>query len=108
MVALAGASPTEALAMASTTPADAIGLRNRGRLALGQRADLVLWSGDLHVQSAIDELHDGASMPFVQGGRQHDVDGPGNVGDGIAAEAHAADVAVVTKRIAGRDGCVPR
>ena len=53
MVALAGASPTEALAMASTAPADAIGLRNRGRLALGQRADLVLWSGDLHVQWAI-------------------------------------------------------
>ncbi|MFL5306783.1 MAG: N-acetylglucosamine-6-phosphate deacetylase [Polyangia bacterium] len=53
MVTLAGATPAEALAMASTVPADAIGLRDRGRLALGQRADLVLWSADLTVETTI-------------------------------------------------------
>ncbi len=39
--------------MASTVAADAIGLRDRGRLALGQRADLVLWSADLAVETTI-------------------------------------------------------
>jgi len=53
MVSLAGATPPQALAMASTVPADAIRLRDRGRLALGQRADLVLWSPDLTVQTTI-------------------------------------------------------
>lgn len=53
MVTLAGATPAESLAMASTVPADAIGLRDRGRLALGQRADLVLWSNDLTVERTI-------------------------------------------------------
>ncbi|HSS38301.1 MAG TPA: N-acetylglucosamine-6-phosphate deacetylase [Polyangia bacterium] len=53
MVALGGATPAEALAMASTVAADAIGLRDRGRLALGQRADLVLWSADLAVETTI-------------------------------------------------------
>ncbi|HVV16858.1 MAG TPA: N-acetylglucosamine-6-phosphate deacetylase [Polyangia bacterium] len=53
MVTLGGATPAEALSMASIVPADAIGLRDRGRLALGQRADLVLWSADLAVETTI-------------------------------------------------------
>jgi len=53
MVRLAGATPAQALAMASTVPAAAIGLRDRGRIAVGQRADLVLWSADLAVQSTL-------------------------------------------------------
>lgn len=53
MVTLAGATPAEALTMASTVPSDAISLRDRGRLALGQRADLVLWSDDLTVERTI-------------------------------------------------------
>ncbi len=53
MVALAGASPAQALAMGSTVPADAIGLRDRGRIAPGQRADLVLWSAELAVENAV-------------------------------------------------------
>ncbi|HXJ23520.1 MAG TPA: N-acetylglucosamine-6-phosphate deacetylase [Polyangia bacterium] len=53
MVRLAGATPAEALAMASAVPADAIGLTDRGRLVAGQRADLVLWSTDLFVEAAI-------------------------------------------------------
>jgi N-acetylglucosamine-6-phosphate deacetylase len=53
MIALGGATTAQALAMASTVPADSIGLRDRGRLALGQRADLVLWSADLTVQTTI-------------------------------------------------------
>ncbi len=34
-------------------PGRRLGFANRGRLAVGRRADLALWSGDLHVQSAI-------------------------------------------------------
>jgi N-acetylglucosamine-6-phosphate deacetylase len=53
MVALAGATPAEALAMASTVPAAAIGLHDRGRIAVDQRADLVLWSADLAVETTL-------------------------------------------------------
>jgi len=53
MVRLAGATPAQALRMASTVPADAIGLRDRGRIAAGQRADLVLWSAELAVQTTL-------------------------------------------------------
>ena len=44
MVALGGARLEEALAMASTVPAARLGLDDRGRLEVGRRADLVLWS----------------------------------------------------------------
>jgi N-acetylglucosamine-6-phosphate deacetylase len=53
MVRLAGATPPQALAMASTIPAQAIALSDRGRIAAGQRADLVLWSADLAVETVI-------------------------------------------------------
>lgn len=53
MVRLAGATPAEALAMASTVPAEAVGLTDRGRLATGLRADLTLWSADLSVEQTI-------------------------------------------------------
>jgi N-acetylglucosamine-6-phosphate deacetylase len=53
MVALGGATEAEALAMASSVPAEVIGLRDRGRIAPGQRADLVLWSADLAVQATL-------------------------------------------------------
>ncbi|MEV6284925.1 amidohydrolase family protein [Kribbella sp. NPDC051770] len=42
----AGLRPTEALAAATTTPAEVFGLDDRGRLAVGARADLVLVDGD--------------------------------------------------------------
>ncbi|TDV57472.1 imidazolonepropionase-like amidohydrolase [Actinophytocola oryzae] len=41
-----GISPTQALAAATTAPARVFGLADRGRVAPGQRADLVLVSGD--------------------------------------------------------------
>ncbi len=41
-----GISPARALAAATTEPARAFGLTDRGRVAPGQRADLVLVSGD--------------------------------------------------------------
>jgi imidazolonepropionase-like amidohydrolase len=42
----AGLSPVAALAAATSVPADAFGLADRGRIAVGRRADLVLVDGD--------------------------------------------------------------
>jgi len=42
----AGLSPVEALRAATSAPADAFGLADRGRIAAGLRADLVLVEGD--------------------------------------------------------------
>jgi imidazolonepropionase-like amidohydrolase len=42
----AGLSPVAALATATSAPADAFGLGDRGRIAVGRRADLVLVDGD--------------------------------------------------------------
>jgi N-acetylglucosamine-6-phosphate deacetylase len=53
MVALGGARPEEALTMATAVPAACIGLADRGRLAVGRRADLVLWSAELQIVSTM-------------------------------------------------------
>jgi len=45
-LATAGLSPAQALAAATSAPADAFGLSDRGRIAPGQRADLLLVEGD--------------------------------------------------------------
>lgn len=42
----AGFTPTEALAAATSQPADIFGLKDRGRIAAGMRADLVLLDAD--------------------------------------------------------------
>src|SRR5690606_33101637 len=42
----AGLTPEQALRAATSAPADAFGLTDRGRIAVGQRADLVLVDGD--------------------------------------------------------------
>ena len=46
LLAAAGLSPIEALAAATSRPADAFGLDDRGRIAPDKRADLVLVEGD--------------------------------------------------------------
>jgi len=48
LVAFAGCTPAEALCAASTTPAAALGLADRGRIEPGAVADLVLFDDDLH------------------------------------------------------------
>jgi N-acetylglucosamine-6-phosphate deacetylase len=53
MVALGGARIEDALAMASTVAAAAIGLIDTGRLAVGLRADLTLWSTNVEVTGAV-------------------------------------------------------
>jgi len=53
MAGLAGARLEDALAMASTVPAAAIGLADTGRLAVGQAADLALWSAAMEVTATI-------------------------------------------------------
>ena len=39
--------------MATAVPAARLGLADRGRLEVGRRADLVLWSADLRVVSTL-------------------------------------------------------
>lgn len=47
-----GITPSRAIAMATTIPADAVGLHDRGRIALGRRADLVAFArSDLSVRA---------------------------------------------------------
>jgi len=53
MVALGGAQLEDALSMATAVPAARLGLADRGRLEVGRRADLVLWSADLQVASTV-------------------------------------------------------
>jgi N-acetylglucosamine-6-phosphate deacetylase len=53
MAGVAGARIEDALAMASTVPAAAIGLTDVGRIAVGQVADLTLWSTAMEVTAAI-------------------------------------------------------
>ena len=47
------ASVGEALHMATKVPASLIGQDDRGAIRVGARADLVLWSHDLHVQQTM-------------------------------------------------------
>jgi adenine deaminase len=55
-----GISPAQALAAATTEPARVFGLADRGRVAAGQRADLVLVSGnpltDITATRAIERI----------------------------------------------------
>jgi N-acetylglucosamine-6-phosphate deacetylase len=53
MAGLAGARIEDALAMASSVPAAAIGLADVGRIAVGQTADLTLWSTAMEVTATI-------------------------------------------------------
>jgi N-acetylglucosamine-6-phosphate deacetylase len=53
MAGVAGARLEDALAMASTVPAAAIGLADAGRIAIGQAADLALWSAAMEVTATI-------------------------------------------------------
>jgi N-acetylglucosamine-6-phosphate deacetylase len=53
MAGVAGARLEDALGMASTVPAAAIGLADVGRIATGQVADLALWSTAMEVTATI-------------------------------------------------------
>jgi N-acetylglucosamine-6-phosphate deacetylase len=53
MVGLGGARAEEALTMATSVPAARLGLADRGRLAVGRRADLALWTDELQLVSTM-------------------------------------------------------
>lgn len=55
LVAFTGCTPAEALGCASRVPADLLGLADRGRIAEGARADLVLLDESLHVRHTLLE-----------------------------------------------------
>jgi N-acetylmuramic acid 6-phosphate etherase/N-acetylglucosamine-6-phosphate deacetylase len=46
----AGIAPETAIAAATSRPADALHLADRGRIAPGQRADLIWWDDQFHIQ----------------------------------------------------------
>ena len=50
LVAMTGADWTTAVRMATATPAECLGLEDRGVIALGARADLVVLDDDLNVR----------------------------------------------------------
>jgi N-acetylglucosamine-6-phosphate deacetylase len=52
-VAFTGAAPEQALHMATAVPARLLGLTDKGRLAAGYDADLVLWSDALEVTTTL-------------------------------------------------------
>ena len=53
MAGLGGARLEDALAMASSVPAAAIGLPDVGRIAVGEAADLALWSSAMEVTATL-------------------------------------------------------
>ncbi len=53
LVEFAGCSPAEAIGAATVNPADLLGLTDRGRIAIGGRADLVVFDQSLHVEQTI-------------------------------------------------------
>lgn len=53
LVAFTGCSPDEAIAAATSTPAEVISARTKGRLVVGADADLVLLTQDLHVLGTV-------------------------------------------------------
>jgi N-acetylmuramic acid 6-phosphate etherase/N-acetylglucosamine-6-phosphate deacetylase len=59
----AGIPPEVALAATTSRPADALNLPNRGRIAPGQRADLIWWSEDFCIQKVWTA---GLSTPHTQ------------------------------------------
>jgi imidazolonepropionase-like amidohydrolase len=73
-----GLTAQEALAAATSRPADAFGLRDRGRIAVGKRADLLLVEGDptrdiLDSRRILTVWKNGFRVAF------RGVDGPGGV-----------------------------
>jgi N-acetylmuramic acid 6-phosphate etherase/N-acetylglucosamine-6-phosphate deacetylase len=57
----AGVAAEVALAAATSRPADALGLRDRGRLVVGQRADLVWWGDDFSIRQVWTSGHAGVA-----------------------------------------------
>ena len=53
----AGLDVATALSAATSQPAAVFGLADRGRIAAGRRADLVLVEGDLSRESELQQLH---------------------------------------------------
>ena len=67
LIVTTGCSPSEAFASASTTPARLLGETDRGVIAEGMRADLIVLDGDLSVSmTIIDGAIAFASVPMAK------------------------------------------
>ena len=53
MMKLGGASVVDAVKMATATPARYLGLRDRGVLVAGRRADIVLFDDDVNIKHVL-------------------------------------------------------
>jgi N-acetylmuramic acid 6-phosphate etherase/N-acetylglucosamine-6-phosphate deacetylase len=67
----AGIAPQTALAAATERPATALGLTDRGRIAPGQRADLVWWNDDFTVAKVWRAGHTQAAQKPVTKGTEY-------------------------------------
>lgn len=114
----AGLSPLEALAAATAAPAEAVGLDDRGRIAPGLRADLVLVDGDptttvTDTRNLVAVWRNGAALDLIgvrarlaearhRAGQALPVPGPlSDFDEGTAAVAFGAGWLVSTDRMAG-------
>ena len=68
MLERAGLSAAEAVAAATAGPADAFGVEDRGRLARGRIADLLLVAGDLERRPAAEHRDRGGLEGWLPGG----------------------------------------
>ena len=57
LVAFTGCTYGEAIRSATTTPAEALGLTDRGRIEVGARADITIFDEHLHVERTLIEGH---------------------------------------------------
>lgn len=113
LLVAAGLTPTEALTAATSGPAEAFGLDDRGRIAPGRRADLLLVEGDptadVRAARAIDRLWKGgreverrAPDPTPTGGGPVRAAGPvSDFDDGTTAAAYGAGWQSTTDQMMG-------
>ncbi len=114
----AGLTPAEALAAATAAPAEAVGLSDRGRIASGLRADLVLVDGDptttiTDTRNLAAVWRNGGALDLIgvrarlaearrRAGQALPVPGPlSDFDDGTTAVAFGAGWLVSTDRMAG-------
>lgn len=100
----AGLSPTEALSAATAWPAEAFGLADRGRIAAGLRADLVLVEGD----PAADITATRAIVGIWKNGHPVDRSPPAPVAaDGVLAPGLLSDFDAGTLAVSQGAGWTP-
>lgn len=95
----AGLTPAEALAAATSVPAQAFGIKDRGRIATGLRADLLLVDGD----PTVDVTHTRSIAGVWKAGVQFDRDAYGKSAARTRMAAGAAPAGSASGEVSGFD-----